>query len=94
MVRGEQWSWTESALNNAVAAIKAHLRGDDATAHQLLERAFQRVGLEPNASALPAQIGQLVAEAPRRDVRMAGFAGRISALAADVFGGAALHAFE
>jgi hypothetical protein len=92
--RGERWSWTESALNNAVAAIKAHLRGDDATARQLLERAFGRVGLEPNASALAAQIGQLAAEIPRRDAAVAAFASRIAALAADVFGAAALRACE
>ena len=44
--RGSKWSLTESALMNAVAAIKAHLRGKDEEAQQLLVRAYQRVGLD------------------------------------------------
>jgi predicted nucleotidyltransferase len=43
--RGTDWSLAESALANAVAAIKWHQRGDDATARQLLVRAYERVGL-------------------------------------------------
>jgi predicted nucleotidyltransferase len=44
--RGSEWSPTESALMNAVAAVKAHLRGKDEQARQLLVRAYQRVGLD------------------------------------------------
>jgi hypothetical protein len=43
--RGTDWSVAESALANAVAAITAHMRGDDAAAAALLDRAEQRVGL-------------------------------------------------
>ena len=47
--RGSEWSLTESSLMNAVAAVKAHLRGKDDDALRLLERAYERVGLElPN----------------------------------------------
>jgi hypothetical protein len=44
--RGSEWSLTESALMNGVAAVKAHLRGKDEEAQQLLVRAYGRVGLD------------------------------------------------
>ena len=54
--RGSEWSPTESALMNAVAAVKAHLRGKDAEARQLLVRAYGRVGLDfPNL-----ELGELI----------------------------------
>jgi predicted nucleotidyltransferase len=37
------WSLPESALANAVAAIKAHQRNNDEAAHDLLRRAFERL---------------------------------------------------
>ena len=40
-----KWSLTESALMNAVAAAKAHLRDNDDEAKQLLLRGYRRVGL-------------------------------------------------
>lgn len=43
--RGADWSLAESALANAVAALKAHLRGGDELAGELLGRAYRRVGL-------------------------------------------------
>lgn len=47
--RGDDWSPAESALMNAIAAVKAHLRDKDDVARQLLERAYERVGLDcPN----------------------------------------------
>jgi hypothetical protein len=44
--KGSEWSPTESALMNAVAAVKAHLRNKDEEARQLLVRAYQRAGLD------------------------------------------------
>jgi predicted nucleotidyltransferase len=44
--RGDDWSPAESALMNAIAAVKAHLRDKDDVARQLLERAYERVGLD------------------------------------------------
>jgi hypothetical protein len=45
------WSPTESALMNAVAAAKARLRGDPDGARELLDRAWRRVGLQPAGRA-------------------------------------------
>lgn len=54
--RGDDWSPAESALMNAIAAVKAHLRDKDDAARQLLERAYERVGLDcPNL-----QVGELI----------------------------------
>jgi len=44
--RGDDWSFAESALMNAIAAVRAHLRGKDDVARELMERAYQRVGLD------------------------------------------------
>lgn len=45
IARGADWSPTHSALMNAVAALKAVLRGQDEQARQLLVRGFERAGL-------------------------------------------------
>jgi len=50
--RGSAWSTTESGLANVIAAIKAHRRGRDDEATDLLRRAEQRVGVESAAVAL------------------------------------------
>ncbi|MFD0022132.1 hypothetical protein [Streptomyces sp. NPDC058382] len=42
--RGDDWSRPASALANAVAAVKAVLRGEPDTAQGLLERGFARIG--------------------------------------------------
>jgi predicted nucleotidyltransferase len=60
--RGSEWSLTESALMNAVAAIKAHLRSNDDEAGELLARAYQRVGLDLPALELRELVLKLVDE--------------------------------
>lgn len=54
--RGSDWSPTHSALMNAVAALKALLRGKPHHARQLLERGYQRAGLAPPAGDPPELI--------------------------------------
>ncbi|ACZ43564.1 hypothetical protein Tter_2676 [Thermobaculum terrenum ATCC BAA-798] len=49
--RGEDWDYVESALANAVAAIKAELRGRHSEAAHLLANGFQKVGLTPPQEA-------------------------------------------
>lgn len=79
--RGEEWSRAESALMNAVAAIKAHLRGDDGLAEELLDRGFQRIGLEMPELSLKEQILELADQAPRLDPQTSALAERIRTLA-------------
>jgi len=55
------WSRTESALMNAVAAVKAHLRGDDNRAQEVLLPGYARVASEPPGLSLKDQIQGLVA---------------------------------
>jgi hypothetical protein len=43
--RGTDWSVTESALMNAIAAVKSHLRGRDDEAAGLLAHAERRIGI-------------------------------------------------
>jgi predicted nucleotidyltransferase len=59
------WQWEESALANAVAAIKAHNRGQQAQAQQLLQRAYQRLGLEFETAGLKELILQLANAVPQ-----------------------------
>lgn len=54
--RGDDWSPAESALMNAIASVKAHLRNKDDAARQLLERAYERVGLD----CPDLQVGELI----------------------------------
>lgn len=78
--RGGDWSWPESALTNGVAAVKAHLRGRDDAAWELLGRAFRRVGLaRPEGSLLDAML-LLVQQCIRLDPRLASFGGEVLAL--------------
>jgi len=48
--RGDDWSITYSALMNAIAAIKAIQRDKEIVARGLLERAYERVGLDTSES--------------------------------------------
>lgn len=54
--RGSVWSPAESALMNVVAAMRAHHRGDDRAALDLLRRGYERVGLEPRHERLGDQL--------------------------------------
>jgi hypothetical protein len=63
-----------------VAAIKAHVRGDEASAHDLLSRAYERVGLPlPNGGFLDQLLG-LVLGVPTIDPSTAVFACRLREL--------------
>ncbi len=83
--RGTDWSLAESALANAVAAVKAHLRGRDDVARQLLERAYRRVGLDAPDLALRELVLGLAGEVAAMDPRMIEFAGEIGKLAEGSF---------
>lgn len=84
--RGYDWSLTHSALMNAIAAIKALLRGRDDVAKGLLERGFARIGLAiPQIP--PQELILLLAEgAARQDLSVAALAGEIILLQREAFG--------
>lgn len=65
--RGNDWSLTESALMNVVAAMKAQRRGNLHLAADLLARAEQRVGIRPAGRDTDARLINLVATIARRD---------------------------
>lgn len=81
------WSPTESALMNAVAAVKAHLRGDDARARTILLPGYMRVDLEMVDSPLLDQILGLVAGVRGIDPGIGDLAGRVEDLAIEAFEG-------
>ena len=56
--RGDDWSRTHSALMNAIAAIKATLRGQKVMAKDLVVRGLQRVGV--NGSPVQEEVGDLI----------------------------------
>jgi hypothetical protein len=82
---GYEWSWTESALANGVAAVKASLRHDEGEARMLLERAYQRVGLVMPQCQVRDLILKLATEVEHMDGQTTGFAQRLKQLVADVF---------
>ncbi len=65
--RGDRWSKTESAMMNAVGAIKACLRGKADDAEGLIERGFERIGCQAPEADLKKRILRLVEEAVRED---------------------------
>ena len=79
------WSLTESALMNAVAAIKAHVRGRDADAVPLLSRAYDRVGVELVRQDLKTAILQLVDSIEKMDSATRPLCSRIKKLAEEAF---------
>jgi predicted nucleotidyltransferase len=82
---GSDWSLTESALMNGVAAVKAHLRGKDEEARQLLVRAYGRVGLEFPDLELGALMLKLTDEVRLMDPRLSGLAQDVRKLVAETF---------
>lgn len=72
--RGTEWSWTESGLMNAIAAVKASCRGRDDEAHQLLERTEARLGLPSPAEGIRERILQLTQTIATRDPTLAALA--------------------
>jgi hypothetical protein len=83
--RGQNWSAPESSLANAVAAIKAHLRGRDDEAARLLERAEQRIDLGEVACALPHRILRLVDAVTAQEPSLAPLAAELRKLVAASF---------
>ncbi len=76
-IAGEDWSLTHSALMNAIAAVKALLRGQEQNAALLLARGFQRVGLAVPAQPSQKHILLLAQEIAARDPAQTPLAGRI-----------------
>jgi len=84
--RGSDWSLTESALMNAVGAVKALLRGNDDEAKQLLLRAYHRVGLSfPGGVPPRASILRLAAEIGSRDPQTKALADEVMELAQEAW---------
>jgi hypothetical protein len=81
----ESWSWHESALMNAIAALKAHLRGKDHEALQLLARAYQRVGLDQPSLDLKADIINLARQVKILDAKTVELAEEIEKLVLETF---------
>ena len=77
LARGSAWCLTESALANAVAAIKAHLRHQPTIADELLTRAYQRVNLIDPPLNLRARILNLVDSIAQLDPQMIDFTQRV-----------------
>jgi hypothetical protein len=83
--RGSEWSLTESALMNGVAAVKAHLRGKDEEARQLLVRAYGRVGLAFPDLELGELILRLADEVRLMDPKLSSLAQDVRKLVAETF---------
>lgn len=74
---GTCWSFTESSLANAIAAIRALHRGRDTEAAELLAAAEARVGVAPPTVDLETRIGLLVDAVAAKDPTMASLAAQI-----------------
>jgi hypothetical protein len=83
---GDDSSPAHSALMNAVAAVKALLRGQDDTARGLLARGFARVGLAVPGGDPRALIVALAEAVAALDATQAGLARRVVALHRQAFG--------
>lgn len=80
LARGDDWSLTESALMNAVAAMKYLMRGDDDRVEESLERAFARIGERPPALDPWEAIAELAEIVGRRDLEQAHLVRRVQLL--------------
>ena len=78
--RGTCWSFAESSLANAIAAIKALHRGRDPEAAELLARAEARIGVASPAVDLQSRIELLVDAVAVKDPTMASLAAEIRRL--------------
>ena len=78
--RGEAFSQTNSALMNAVYAIKSLLRGDAATAAAAVSRGFQKIALPVPAGDTHARLLQLVDHIWDADDSMAELAAEVNEL--------------
>jgi len=83
--RGDDWSFAESALMNAIAAVRAHLRGKDDVARELMERAYQRVGLDSPDLQLMELILRLADFVNTANPELRGLSGEIEKLVLESF---------
>ena len=83
--KGSEWSPTESALMNAVAAVKAHLRSKDEEARRLLVRAYQRAGLDFPDLELGELVLKLADEVSTLDPKLIALAEDIRKLVQETF---------
>ncbi len=83
--RGAAWSLPESALMNAVRAIKGHLRHDNAEAKLFASAAYDRVGLELPPLDVCGQILELCEQVKVLDIKTAPLAERVEQLAIEAF---------
>lgn len=77
---GSAWSLTESALANAVAAVKAQRRRRDDEARQLLARAYRRIGLDTPDLPVSALLLRLTDEVVAQDATVAPLAAAVRQL--------------
>jgi predicted nucleotidyltransferase len=75
--RGTCWSFTESSLANAIAAIKALHRGRDTEAAELIARAETRVGITSPTVDLQSRLDLLVDAGVAKDPTTASLAAEI-----------------
>ena len=85
LARGEHFSRTNSALMNAIAAIKAILRGDEATAAGLVSRGFERVSLPVPEGSTDERLLKLVDDIYEADDAVALLAAEIKELYREAF---------
>ena len=83
--KGSEWSLTESSLMNTVAAVKAHLRGRDDDAMRLLERAYERVGLDLPSMGLRELMAELAHSVEVMDPKLTALVERIERLVQGAF---------
>lgn len=84
--RGNDWSLPQSALMNAISAVKALLRHENDIAEQLLVRGFERVGLSIPEGNTKELILKLTEGVVALDSSQEGFARRVVDLHRDAFG--------
>lgn len=83
--RGKDWSPAESALMNAIAAVKAHLRGKDNVARELMERAYERVQLDYPNLPLKELILELASNVKMANPELQDLSGEIEKLVLEAF---------
>jgi predicted nucleotidyltransferase len=83
--RGSDWSRTESALMNVVAAIKACHRNDKEGARQLLQRGYERAGMRPHREGVQNQLRELAEGIGTLDPETEPLIRRITALIDEAF---------
>ncbi|WP_427890125.1 hypothetical protein ACQHIV_41395 [Kribbella sp. GL6] len=77
----DEWSRPDSALANALGALKAVLRERPADARALLDRGFERIGVPERATGVwPDDIRRLAHAAAAQDAGLADLAIRITTL--------------